>query len=254
VTREQPGVVTIGLVYPELLGTYGDRGNAVALASRLRARGMPAEIVEIRAGTPLPASLDVYVIGGGEDEAQMAALGQLRRSRRAVAAALDGGAQIVAVCAGFQILGSTIRTPDGQTVGGLGLFDGATVPAKRRRVGELTVEATDRTLGLINGFENHRSVTHLGPDEAPLGKVVSGRRRHRTEGLVRPGIIATYMHGPVLVRNPALADAVLTRVLGPLPPATEELSDALHDERVRANGPKHRTAWRDRRASRRAGH
>jgi len=232
----------IGLVFPELLGTYGDRGNAVALCSRLRRRGVPAELVDVRAGEPIPRTLDCYVIGGGEDHAERTAAALLRQSD--LAGAYTGGAVIVAVCAGFQLLGTSIRDGDGHTFAGLGIIDASTAPDLERRVGDAVVDGPP-TVGAVCGFENHAGATivHSGPP--PLGTI---RGDGRAEGVFGRNLLATYLHGPVLVRNPALADAVLEWFVGELPElADDHLATALHDGLVaRFSSP--RTRWSRRRS------
>ena len=115
--------VRVGLVYPELLGTYGDRGNAVVLVQRCRWRGIPAELVEVRAGAPIPDSLDVYLFGGGEDDPQLMAAEGMRASRANIERAHAGGAVILAVCAGFQLLGHRYDAADGEVIEGAGIVD-----------------------------------------------------------------------------------------------------------------------------------
>src|SRR2546423_1604024 len=115
--------VRIGLVYPELLGTYGDRGNAVVLVQRLRWRGHAAELVEVTAGAPIPESLDVYLFGGGEDDPQVMASAGMRSSRAAIDRGRAGGAVVVAGCAGVQLIGHSYQAADGPMIDGLGLAD-----------------------------------------------------------------------------------------------------------------------------------
>nr|MDT0665216.1 hypothetical protein [Micromonospora sp. DSM 115978] len=136
----------IALIYPELLGTYGDGGNAVVLAQRLRWRGLQAEIVEVPAGEAVPAGCDVYLLGGGEDEPQVLAADGLKQNN-ALAQAADAGAAILAVCAGYQVLGASFPTAKG-VHDGLGLLDVETrrsfeppeAPVPPRAVGDIVVE------------------------------------------------------------------------------------------------------------------
>src|SRR5205807_9318602 len=115
----------VALLYPELLGTYGDGGNAMVLHQRLRWRGIPAEVIDITAGEPVPTSCQVYLMGGGEDGPQALAVRELRASR-ALVRAVDAGAAVLAVCAGYQILGRHFLGPDGRPHAGLGLLDCST--------------------------------------------------------------------------------------------------------------------------------
>jgi len=108
-------VVDIALIFPELLGTYGDGGNALVLARRLERRGIDNRILEIGIHDPIPRGAAIYLLGGGEDAPQFTALDALRTSG-ALTAAIDAGAVVLAVCAGFQLVGATLAGPDGTTV------------------------------------------------------------------------------------------------------------------------------------------
>jgi CobQ-like glutamine amidotransferase family enzyme len=229
VSAGRDSAVRIGLVYPELLGTYGDRGNAVVLVQRLRWRGHDAELVEVTAGAPIPDSLDVYLFGGGEDDPQVMASAGMRASRSAIDRARAGGAAVLAVCAGFQLIGHSYEAADGTMIDGLDLVDAVTRAGPNRLIGELVVEP-DPPLPVLTGFENHGGRTTLGPSERPLGRVLArnGTGGDR-EGLLGERMIGTYMHGPVLPRNPVLADHILTWVVGDLEPI-----DSAHEERLRA--------------------
>ncbi|MHB1930056.1 MAG: glutamine amidotransferase, partial [Acidimicrobiales bacterium] len=158
-----PSTVRVAVVYPDLLGTYGDAGNATVLAQRLRRRGRPAEIVTVHAGETVPGSCDLYVLGGGEDQPQALAAAQLGRPGP-LHRAVDAGAAVLAVCAGLQILGTSFVGPDGVETDGLGLLDCRTVRAGGpRAVGEIVVDP-DPASGLpaLTGYENHGGATVLG--------------------------------------------------------------------------------------------
>ena len=236
--------VAIALLYPELLGTYGDGGNAAVLAQRLRWRGIPAEILDVHAGEAVPRSCALYLMGGGEDAPQTLAARELRSSR-SLADAVDGGAAVLAVCAGLQVLGLRFAGEDGNSHEGLGLFDCETHRDDGpRRVGEVVVAAAaDLGLPDLTGYENHGGVTTLGPEARPLGKVVVGHGNDGgdgSEGIVNGRVVGTYLHGPVLARNPALADHLLSSVLGTLEPLDEPEIDALRTERLHAARHPHR--------------
>jgi CobQ-like glutamine amidotransferase family enzyme len=212
--------IRIGLLLPDVLGTYSDTGNAAVLAARARWRGIPTEILTIHAGATPPAGCDVYVLGGGEDTAQLFAADWLRRHTH-LHHALDSSARILAVCAGLQILGHTMRDRAGQDHPGLGVLDVTTAPGRRRAVGEIITDCAIPGVGQLAGFENHLGITTLGPGAAPLGTVVTGTgngtRDHAgrpAEGVLTDRVIGTYLHGPVLARNPALADHILTAITG----------------------------------------
>ncbi len=237
----------IVLLYPELLGTYGDRGNALVMRRRCELRGIDARVIEVNAGDDVPASGDVYLLGGGEDAPQLTALDMLRDSG-ALAAGVERGAAVLAVCAGFQIVGTELPGRDGRPIPGLGLVDARTVRATERLVGELAVP--DEQLGTewLVGFENHQGVTAPGPGARALGPRVP-ERGFPTEGAVQDRVVGTYLHGPVLARNPALADRLLQWVAGPLAPVNDPQAEALHRERLAAI--RHTRQTRHNRASRR---
>ncbi|MFC5062574.1 type 1 glutamine amidotransferase [Actinomycetospora atypica] len=215
--------VDVVLLLPEVLGTYGDAGNAAVLAARLRWRGIGARVVTVGWADAVPADGDLYVLGGGEDAAQVLAADRLRDSiglRRA----LGRDAPTLAVCAGLQVLGHWFTVADGSRVAGLGVLDVETRPGGGpRRIGDVLADPLVPGLaGPLAGFENHGGVTTLGPGAAPLARVrgagAGNGTADRAEGVVGGGIVGTYLHGPVLARNPALADLLLTRAVGELPP------------------------------------
>jgi CobQ-like glutamine amidotransferase family enzyme len=230
--------ITVVLLYPELLGTYGDGGNALILAQRLRWRGHRAEIIEVAVGEPVPQSGHVYLMGGGEDGPQALAARELIASG-ALHRAIDGGAALLAVCAGFQVIGRHFPGPNGSAHEGVGLLDCTTARGTgKRRVGEVVVEP-DASTGLpaLTGYENHQGVTALGPSARPLGRVVVGKGNDSgggTEGATAGNVVGTYLHGPVLARNPALADHLLTSVVGALEPLDDTEAETLRNERLAA--------------------
>src|SRR5664279_944157 len=212
--------IRIGLLLPDVLGTYADTGNAAVLAARARWRGIPTEIVTITADATPPAGCDVYLLGGGEDTAQLFAADWLRRHRD-LHHALDSSARVLAVCAGLQILGHTMRDRASQDHPGLGILDLTTTPGRRRAVGEITTACAIPDVGQLTGFENHHGITTLGTGTAPLGTVITGTGNGTRDNTGRPAegvrtdrVIGTYLHGPVLARNPALADHLLTAITG----------------------------------------
>ncbi len=220
-------------VYPDLLGTYGDRGNGLVLERRARLRGIDAVHLEVPSETALPAA-ELYCIGGGEDAPQLLATQRLDADavfRRAV----GDGAVVLAVCAGLQVLGRSLPSAHGRADGlGLLVLDtGAS--SQPRAVGEVLVDAG--TLGVLAGFENHAARSVRDESTIALGRVRRGvGNGDGTDGAVAGHIVATYLHGPVLARNPRLADHLLALALGVdgLEPLERGPADELHDERVRA--------------------
>ncbi len=242
-SKARESAVRVGLVYPELLGTYGDRGNAVVLVQRLRWRGHAAELVEVAAGAPIPDSLDVYLFGGGEDDPQVMASAGMRASRAAIERARAGGAALLAVCAGFQLIGHTYEAADGEIIDGLGLIDAVTRAGPKRLIGELVVEP-DPPLPVFTGFENHGGRTTLGPAETPLGRVLArDSNEPGTDGVIGEHLVGTYLHGPVLPRNPALADHILSWVVGELEPLDSAREEQLRAARLHAGSARGLRKW-----------
>nr|WP_256478205.1 glutamine amidotransferase [Corynebacterium stercoris] len=230
------------MILPDVLGTYGDDGNALVLRQRARMRGIDASIRRVLLTDDIPADCDIYTLGGGEDAAQVIAATRLAASPGLQAAAA-AERPIFAVCAGMQILGRTFYA-HGTEAQGIGLIDATTEPLQTRAIGE--VAATPTRAGVtaeldepLTGFENHMGKTALGPDAQPLGKVTRGVGNgagEAVEGVVQGNIIATYMHGPALARNPQLADLLIARSLGvrleELPPLEIPVIDRLRMERL----------------------
>jgi CobQ-like glutamine amidotransferase family enzyme len=229
--------VRIGLVLPDVMGTYGDGGNAVVLRQRLRLRGIAAEIVEITLADPVPDSLDLYTLGGAEDYAQRLATKHLL-THQGLQRAVSRGAPVLAICAAIQVLGHWYETSSGERVDGVGLLDLTTTPQDRRTIGELVTKPLLASLSQqLTGFENHRGGTVLGSDARPLAAVVKGagnRDGDGYDGAVQGSVVATYLHGPCLARNPELADLLLSRVVGELPPLELREVDLLRRERLAA--------------------
>jgi lipid II isoglutaminyl synthase (glutamine-hydrolysing) len=237
--------LTVVHVYPELLGTYGDRGNALALVHRADARGIASRVVGVGIDEPLPRLGDIYVLGGGEDSAQLLAARSLFADDRA--ASVLAGAPCFAVCAGLQLLSRTFLDSDGRPTPGLGLIDVDCERRTDRAIGEIVTEPVDLPdVPTLTGYENHRGTARLGPDARPLGRLVTGvgNGDEGTEGAQQGSVVATYLHGPALVRNPALADLLLTRALGPLPEYVDEPVESLRAERLDAADPRRHRARR----------
>ena len=239
--------LTVVQVYPELLGTYGDRGNALALVHRARGRGLPTRVVTVAPDAPVPRHGDIYLLGGGEDAAMLLAFERLRLDGGLVAA-VTGGAVCLGVCAGYQLLSQQFAGPDGARHVGLGLLDVTCGRlAGARAVGEVLAESTGSAgSGFLTGFENHQGDATLGADARPLGLLVRGvgNGDGRTEGAAQGRLVATYLHGPVLVRNDELADHLLQLVTGPLPPFVDRPVQRLRGERRRAALGHARPWWR----------
>ncbi len=232
-----PDLVLVHL-YPDLLCTYGDRGNVMALARRAQWRGFRIRVDAVSRGDRLPPDAGLVFIGGGSDRLQAAVGVDLLRRRRALAEMAASGCVVVGVCGGYQILGRAYLPESGQPIEGLGLLRVETVAASGRLVGRVRAAGSlwGRSFDLT-GFENHAGRTRLDEGVAPLARVTVGAGNDGadgTEGAVEGTIVGTYLHGPVLPLNPVLADLLLGKALapvtggGPLAPLADEVEDAAH--------------------------
>ena len=231
-------VLRIVWIYPDLLSTYGDRGNLLILGRRAALRGIPVETYEVRSDQAMPTTADIYLIGGGEDGPQALAAQRLIADG-GLHRAVHQGAAVLAVCAGYQLFGSSFFAK-GAKCAGLDLLDLSSDRGETRAVGEVRGDIDPR-LGLppLTGFENHGGRTHLGPGVAPLARVTAGIGNDgQTEGAWHGKILGTYAHGPALARNPAIADLLLRWAIGAdsLQALDDTWADRLRGERLAAAG------------------
>ena len=236
--------IRVGHLYPDYLNIYADRGNIAVLARRAELRGHELEVSAIGLDDEVrPGEHDLYYIGGGQDREQALIAPNLAAKGPAVIEAVEAGAALLAVCGGYQLLGRGYLGQNGSRMPGVGLFPHDTVAGERRMIGDVLLESelepgVTRT---IAGFENHGGRTYLGPDEQPLGRVLSGHGnngRDGFEGVRRGNVIGTYLHGPLLPKNVWLADRLVELALGieleRLP--GDQLEDAAHASARRAAG------------------
>jgi CobQ-like glutamine amidotransferase family enzyme len=233
------GAFRVAVVFPDLLGTYGDGGNGLILARRAEWRGHRTELLQAVSDRPVPDA-DVYCLGGGEDGPQVRAARTLMDDGT-LAARVKDGAVVLAVCAGFQIVGRSFPGADGVAHDGLGFLDMQTVKGQGpRAVGEVVAEPVGLSeLPVLTGFENHGGRTTLGSGTVALGQVSRGvGNGDGTEGAVSGRVVGSYLHGPVLARNPGLADLLLSWALGEearmLLPLDDAAADSLRAERLDA--------------------
>jgi CobQ-like glutamine amidotransferase family enzyme len=236
-------VLRVCALYPDLMNIYADRGNLLMLQRRCEWRGIGFELTPAGLGDAVdPAAHDLFYLGGGQDRDQALCAQDLVETKRdALHAAADGGGLVLGICGGLQLLGHAYELGD-QEIPGLGLVDLRTVRVDSHRlVGNVAIEvALDGAQRVLAGFENHGGRTHLGPGERPLGKVLRGHGNTGEsgfEGVVRDGVIWTYLHGPLLPKNAWFADWLIARCTGTQPaPLDDALEHAAHAEARRAAG------------------
>lgn len=225
--------IRVGHLYPDYLNIYADRGNIAVLERRAAWRGHELEVTPIGMDDAIvPGAHDLYYVGGGQDREQMLVAENLAAKAEPLReAVVEGGAALLAVCGGYQLLGRGYRGFHGEDMPGAGLFPFETVAGDRRMIGDVLLEVDGRTLA---GFENHAGRTRLDPGARPLGRVVAGFGNDGESGFEGCRVeraVGTYLHGPLLPRNPWLADRLLADALahrtGGEPPELEPLADEL---------------------------
>jgi hypothetical protein len=244
--------IVVGHLYPEYLNIYADRGNMAVLERRADWRGIGFDYRTIGLGEDAnPDEYDLYYVGGGQDREQALVAPDLATKGESLREAVDGGAAFLAVCGGYQLLGRFYRDRSGAELPGIGLLPHHTVAGERRMIGDVLLECElepgrRRTLA---GFENHAGRTYLDEGAEPLGRVVAGFGNNGEDGVEGSRLgnaLGTYLHGPLLPRNPWLADwligKALARRLGdardlePLPDDFESSAQRVSAERARARG------------------
>jgi lipid II isoglutaminyl synthase (glutamine-hydrolysing) len=236
-------------LYPEQMNIYADRGNVIFLRQRCLWRGIGFSYASAGPGEGFdPDAHDLIYIGGGQDRDQLAVAEDMRRGKReAIAAALGDGATLLAVCGGYQLLGSHYQLGE-RRIEGLGLANLETVREEGERlIGNVSIEV-DLGSGprVLAGFENHGGRTYLGKGAEPLGRVLHGHGNNGKdgfEGVLRDNLIGTYLHGPLLPKNAWLADELIARgiehatgsrpELAPLDDAIEDRAHAAAEEASR---------------------
>ena len=246
-------IIRVGHLYPEYLNIYADRGNIAVFTRRAAARGHELRVEPVTLGTTVePGAYDLIYVGGGQDREQAMIAPDLAARSDAIHAAVEGGAALLAVCGGYQLLGRGYRGRDGSCLDGAGLFPHETAAGETRMIGDVLLEsalpeAPGRT---IAGFENHAGRTLLDDGAQPLGRVVAGYGNDGTSGFegCRVGrAVGTYLHGPLLPRNPWLADLLLSWAiahatggeperLSPLDDELEAQAHAVAADRARTRG------------------
>ena len=233
--------LVVGHLYPDYLNIYADRGNMAVLARRAAWRGIELEYRAVGLGKPLvPGEHDLLYVGGGQDREQALVAPDLAARGESIEAALADGAALLAVCGGYQLLGRFYRDRSGAELPGAEIFDLHTVAGEGRMIGDVLLECElepgeRRTLA---GFENHAGRTILGAGAEPLGRVVAGYGNDGEsgyEGCRRGRAIGTYLHGPLLPRNPWLADWLLAQALAHAAGEAPELAPLADDVEAKAH-------------------
>lgn len=239
--------VVLGFLYPDLMSTYGDRGNVIVLQKRLSEYGYKVKVIRLSISDSKNdfQKPDFYFFGGGQDQNQGAVSRNLKRGKgEVILEKIESGAVLLSICGGYQLLCKYYQPKTGEKINGLGLFDAYTQASDTRMVGNLIVSPFDgRMGGEIVGFENHSGKTFLGKTAEPLGRVIRGHGNNgddQTEGAVYKNAIGCYLHGPVLPKNPKFADFLIKKILKykgwdmKLKKLEDDFENASHKQSLRA--------------------
>ena len=238
--------IRVGHLYPDYLNIYADRGNIAVLSARAGARGHELDVRAVSVGDAVPVGeVDLFYVGGGQDREQALVATDLESKAEPLREAVEDGSAFLAVCGGYQLLGRSYLDVSGAELPGIGLLPLHTVAGERRMIGDVLLECDWAGRGrTLAGFENHAGRTYLDPGGEPLGRVVAGFGNDGEsgfEGCRWRRVYGTYLHGPLLPRNPWFADRLLAEALahatGAEPdewaPLDDELESAAHDVSAR---------------------
>lgn len=202
--------ITIVHLYPKEMNIYGDWGNVLTIAQRLRWHGYEPKIVDHHPGKPFPKQADIIIGGGGQDSGQSKVQHDLLEIGDKLKQLADDGVPMLVICGLYQLFGRFFRTKDGETIQGIGLFKAETHGGPKRLIGNTVVESP--AFGELIGYENHSGLTLLDNDQPALGRVVKGKGNNgedSTEGAIYKHVYGSYLHGSLLPKNPALADELI---------------------------------------------
>lgn len=246
--------VKICHLYPDLMDTYGDKGNIIALKNRAAWRNINISYEAVTLNQKLKTNYDIYFFGGGQDRQQGIVGKDLKSKASAIKSAVNGGSVLLSICGGYQLLQKYFKTKEGEVIEGIGLFEAYTVGSDDRMIQNLLIEINpglrseiknvyhpknniqNPTTNLV-GFENHSGKTYLEGETKPLGTVIAGAGNNgedKTEGAVYKNAFGCYLHGSLLPKNPHFADLLLSKALNTqLEPLDDSIEWRAHDQAVK---------------------
>lgn len=201
-------------LYPKEMNLYGDRGNILTLIRRLKWRGIEAEVIGHEPGDKIPDDINLIFGGGGQDSNQALIEKDLRKIAPRLKDMIEDGVPALVVCGLYQLFGNYFETKDGDKIEGTHIMNLSTKAGPSRLIGNIVISA--RGFGEVVGYENHSGITTLGDGVSAFGKVVVGygnNGKDQTEGARYKNCIGTYLHGPILPKNPAVADFLIKKAL-----------------------------------------
>ncbi|HBT95668.1 MAG TPA: glutamine amidotransferase [Coriobacteriia bacterium] len=206
--------LTVVHLYPHEMDINGDYGNLLVLLKRLQWRGIPVERVRYNVGDEFPAEPDLIFGAGGEVSAESAVQRDLLRLKERIGNEVEGGAAVLALGGTYQLFGRSIKNAEGEEIEGLGIFDMVTVFEGERFTGNVVAES--ERFGTVVGFENHSGKSYIGRSDKPFARVLSGNgnnAKDNGEGVQLKSTIGSYLYGPLLPKNPAIADFLIAKAL-----------------------------------------
>lgn len=232
----------IAHLYPRDMNIYGDMGNIITLRQRLQWRGHEVQVKAVEVGEAFDfATADIVFGGGGQDSGQVVVAADLAKRGEDLRQAAADGVPMLTICGLYQLFGRGFTTMEGQELPGIDIFRASTVGSTARMIGNIVVESS---WGRLVGFENHSGQTTLEAGQQALGRVTKGfgnNETSRQEGAISGAAIGTYLHGPILPKNPVLADHLIATALKRRGVAElEPLDDTLEEQasRVAASRPR----------------
>lgn len=218
--------LTIAHLYPNLLNIYGDRGNIICLKKRCQWRGIKVKIVKVSINDFLkPKAFDLFFSGGGQDRQQLIVAQDLQKKKKVLKQEANRGVPMLTICGSYQLFGHYFKTHNGVKIPGISIFDAYTIASHKRKIGNVVIKINKALCSKFSvlssdlvGFENHSGNTFLNSNSStkPLGIVIKGygnNDRDKTEGAVYKNVIGSYLHGPLLPKNPHLADWLIQKAL-----------------------------------------
>lgn len=207
-------IIKILHLYPKEMNLYGDHGNVLALKRRCEWRGIEVEIIAHEPGDSIPDDIDIIFGGGGQDSGQGIIEEDLISIAPLLKDKIENGTPALLICGLYQLFGKSFETVEGKLIQGIGILDVKTIGADKRLIGNITIDTQE--FGQVVGYENHSGLTYLEADMKAFGKVISGagnNGKDMTEGVIYNNCIATYLHGPILPKNPAIADFMIAKAI-----------------------------------------
>ena len=236
--------ISIAHLYPDLLNIYGDLGNITTIKNRCVWRGIEVKVENIKAGYRInPNEFDIFFIGGGQDTQQILASKELNKNKDRLQKAADDNAVILAICGGYQLLGHYYQPLNADKLDGIGLLDAYTVAGTKRFIGNVTGTCSSINNNTIAGFENHSGLTYLNGETKPLINITKGygnNGKDKTEGARYKNIFGTYLHGPLLPKNPIFTDYLISLALKrkykcdiPLASLNDDIEEKAHQSALK---------------------